>query len=120
MGLAVSPSNIISELDVANRSHPGMVRAHNEDAIFVDRAGLAILADGMGGYNAGEVASGILRSLLGDPDQAIYHFRGASSAAFNEFVEVFRKLEQKNIVNLATLSARCRSAVHRHGVSRRE
>lgn len=38
---------------------------------------------------------------VGDPDQAIYHFRGASSAAFNEFVEVFRKLEQKNIVNLA-------------------
>ena len=38
---------------------------------------------------------------VGDPDQAIYHFRGASSAAFNEFVEVFRKLEQRNILNLA-------------------
>jgi protein phosphatase len=48
-----------SALDVANRSDPGMVRAHNEDAIFVDGSGLAILADGMGGYNAGEVASGI-------------------------------------------------------------
>ena len=38
---------------------------------------------------------------VGDPDQAIYHFRGASSAAFNEFVSVFDRLEQKNIVNLA-------------------
>jgi DNA helicase II / ATP-dependent DNA helicase PcrA len=38
---------------------------------------------------------------VGDPDQAIYHFRGASSAAFNEFVSVFNRLEQKNIVNLA-------------------
>jgi serine/threonine protein phosphatase PrpC len=47
-------------LDVASLSHPGMVRSHNEDAIFVDGAGgLAVLADGMGGYNAGEVASGI-------------------------------------------------------------
>src|SRR5579872_3697936 len=38
---------------------------------------------------------------VGDPDQAIYHFRGASSAAFNEFVNVFEKLERKNILNLA-------------------
>jgi protein phosphatase len=49
-----------SPLDVASLSHPGMVRSHNEDTIFVDgEAGLAVLADGMGGYNAGEVASGI-------------------------------------------------------------
>jgi len=53
-----------STLDTANRSDPGMVRAHNEDAIFVDGAGLAILADGMGGYNAGEVASGIAVSVI--------------------------------------------------------
>src|SRR5512137_3194594 len=47
-------------LDVAQLSHPGMVRTHNEDTVFVDgTAGLAVLADGMGGYNAGEVASGI-------------------------------------------------------------
>ena len=38
---------------------------------------------------------------VGDPDQAIYHFRGASSAAFTEFVNVFDKLEKKNILNLA-------------------
>ena len=41
-----------------------MVRTHNEDTIFADRAGLAILADGMGGYNAGEVASGIAVSVI--------------------------------------------------------
>ena len=41
-------------------SHPGMVRPHNEDSIFGDAdTGLVVLADGMGGYNAGEVASGI-------------------------------------------------------------
>lgn len=51
-------------LDVAHRSDPGMVRAHNEDAIFVDGAGLTILADGMGGYNAGEVASGIAVNVI--------------------------------------------------------
>ncbi len=48
------------DLDVASLSHPGMVRSHNEDTVFVDAAsGIAVLADGMGGYNAGEVASGI-------------------------------------------------------------
>jgi protein phosphatase len=55
---------VIPALHVANLSHPGMVRAHNEDAIFVDGAGLAVLADGMGGYNAGEVASGIAVNVI--------------------------------------------------------
>ncbi|MCH7853403.1 MAG: Stp1/IreP family PP2C-type Ser/Thr phosphatase [Proteobacteria bacterium] len=41
-------------------THTGMVREHNEDAIGSDSdIGLLVLADGMGGYNAGEVASGI-------------------------------------------------------------
>jgi protein phosphatase len=38
----------------------GKVREHNEDAIGSDvDMGLMVLADGMGGYNAGEVASGL-------------------------------------------------------------
>ena len=38
----------------------GKVREHNEDTIGYDPdIGLFVLADGMGGYNAGEVASGI-------------------------------------------------------------
>ena len=38
----------------------GRVREHNEDTIGSDPdIGLLVLADGMGGYNAGEVASGI-------------------------------------------------------------
>ena len=52
-------------LDVASLSHPGMVRSHNEDSVFVDaEAGIAVLADGMGGYNAGEVASGIAVNVV--------------------------------------------------------
>ncbi len=53
------------ELDSASLSHPGMVRAHNEDSVYVDGvAGIAVLADGMGGYNAGEVASGIAVTVV--------------------------------------------------------
>jgi len=52
-------------LDVAMLSHSGMVRPHNEDAIFGDAdTGLVVLADGMGGYNAGEVASGIAVNVV--------------------------------------------------------
>ena len=41
-------------------SDTGRVRDNNEDAVVHDASlGLAVLADGMGGYNAGEVASGI-------------------------------------------------------------
>ncbi len=41
-------------------SDVGRVREHNEDTIGVDvDIGLMVLADGMGGYNAGEVASGL-------------------------------------------------------------
>ncbi|MDD5175494.1 MAG: Stp1/IreP family PP2C-type Ser/Thr phosphatase [Sterolibacterium sp.] len=53
-------------LETVSRSDPGMVRSHNEDAVYLNPAlGLAILADGMGGYNAGEVASGMVTTLLG-------------------------------------------------------
>ena len=44
----------------AGLSDRGRVRTHNEDAIALDPVlGLAVLADGMGGHQAGEVASAI-------------------------------------------------------------
>ncbi len=44
----------------------GRVRSNNEDAVAIDEsAQLAILADGMGGYNAGEVASGMATTYIG-------------------------------------------------------
>lgn len=43
----------------------GMVREQNEDAIAIsEEIGLALIADGMGGYNAGEVASGLAAEFL--------------------------------------------------------
>ncbi len=45
-------------MEIVSRTHKGRVRSINEDSIAVlPDFGLAILADGMGGYAAGEVAS---------------------------------------------------------------
>lgn len=58
-------STLSSALEIALRTDPGMVRDHNEDAVFANPArGFAILADGMGGYNAGEVASGMATMVM--------------------------------------------------------
>ena len=44
---------------------PGRARSNNEDSVAVDEANLlAVLADGMGGYNAGEVASQMATSFI--------------------------------------------------------
>jgi protein phosphatase len=57
--------SLIASLEMAKATHTGMVRSHNEDSIATDaEIGLAVLADGMGGYNAGEVASGIATALI--------------------------------------------------------
>jgi protein phosphatase len=57
--------NLSAKIDFAEISDVGRVRDHNEDAIgSVGEIGLMVLADGMGGYNAGEVASGIAVDIV--------------------------------------------------------
>jgi PPM family protein phosphatase len=52
-------------LDFALKTHAGLVRPLNEDAIGADPSyGLFALADGLGGYSAGEVASAMAISAV--------------------------------------------------------
>lgn len=52
-------------LDFALKTHPGLVRPLNEDAVGADPGeNLFLLADGLGGYSAGEVASAMAVSAL--------------------------------------------------------
>lgn len=55
------------ELQITAKTDTGLVRSHNEDSFAINpELGFAILADGMGGYSAGEVASGMATALLKD------------------------------------------------------
>ncbi len=52
--------DLSTKLEIVNQSDVGLRRPHNEDSTITDgRCGLVILADGMGGYKAGEVASAL-------------------------------------------------------------
>ena len=44
----------------AHATHPGLVRQNNEDSLCTDDSqGIYLLADGIGGHNAGEIASAL-------------------------------------------------------------
>lgn len=59
--------NLRGKINFAELTDTGRVREHNEDAIGSNPdIGLMVLADGMGGYNAGEVASGIAVQIVSD------------------------------------------------------
>ena len=52
-------------LQIVSLTDPGRVRGHNEDCVESrPEIGVVVLADGMGGYNAGEVASGMSTSSI--------------------------------------------------------
>ena len=78
------------------KSHAGLVREQNEDTVLVDdRQGIYILADGMGGHQAGEVASLLAATALRDAlaeqtpsaEGMRQGFRAANSAVYQRSLE---------------------------------
>jgi PPM family protein phosphatase len=52
-------------IELQSAVDPGRARSNNEDSVATDpEVGLAVLADGMGGYNAGEVASNMATTFI--------------------------------------------------------
>ena len=52
-------------LEFSAATHPGLKRDNNEDCFLSDpKSGLWLVADGMGGHEAGEVASAIVRDTI--------------------------------------------------------
>ena len=63
-------------MSVATRTHKGRVRKNNEDSLLLERPFLFAIADGMGGYNAGEVASKLALEKLKAEKEDLYGKNG--------------------------------------------
>jgi len=64
--------DLSDSLEVFAMTDVGQKRDHNEDSIGADSAyGMVLVADGMGGHNAGEVASGIAANVIYEQLRAV-------------------------------------------------
>jgi protein phosphatase len=95
--------NLENALEIASYSDPGMVRSHNEDSIASDATrGLVVLADGMGGYNAGEVASGMATTVLVTELQHLLEEHSVHDADPDSGQSVAQKLLREQIAKANT------------------
>jgi len=63
--LTNTASSTTHTLEIAAKTDPGILRSLNEDSIAtVNDLGLLVLADGMGGYQSGDVASSLTTQII--------------------------------------------------------
>ena len=93
----------MTAIRAAGDTHTGHVRSSNEDAVIVDaRRGLYVVLDGMGGANAGDVASQTARDMIA------------------EFVRNNRRVAQTGRVLLDAAIQAASKAVHQAATSRHD
>jgi protein phosphatase len=100
-----TPTNFT--LDYALASHPGQLRPLNEDAIGArPDIGLFVLCDGLGGYNAGEIAATMAVSSLLSTLAADYEQASAAGAPFDpRQVMTERMIEMNGVISSAAANS---------------
>lgn len=93
-------------LNIAQLTDTGQVRARNEDAIASDASlGFAILADGMGGYNAGDVASQMAVSTVMSALSAQMHYLAEQAQPLSHALASAYLMEAVQLANQAIYQA---------------
>ena len=80
-------------MSVAARTHKGRVRSNNEDSLLLERPHLFAIADGMGGYNAGEVASRLALDKLKSEKEDLFGKTGF--ALVSKLYQVMRDINNE-------------------------
>lgn len=76
-------------------SDVGRVRSNNEDAFFsTDREGVFLVADGMGGHKAGEVASDMAKNIISAKLMALTSTENLENAIRDAFLEANEKVRE--------------------------
>lgn len=104
MATMATPSRTGFSWRGASATSKGNVRAHNEDSILdLSACGLWVVADGMGGHNAGDVASRMIVEAL-----AGFERRASPSALLDDLedrlTEVNQRLYAESLVSDAGMS----------------
>jgi PPM family protein phosphatase len=95
------------QLEIVSRSDVGRKRKHNEDRLAAyPKAGLLLLADGMGGYNAGEIASQLVIDTVAEQLLPILEIEAETagpgeiaSAVSMSNIAIFEAVEQNADLN---------------------
>jgi PPM family protein phosphatase len=103
--------NLTNILEIVRLTDIGQLRKENEDTIASDaEIGLVVLADGMGGYNAGKVASEIaVLTIVAELKERMQHFKLGQieqESGMQAEVQLLRKAVIE--ANLAIYNVSCR------------
>ena len=95
--------------ECVSRTHVGLARKINEDSVLVDsERGLWVVADGMGGHDAGEMASAMVTDALrclpdaGDIDELAARAVDALRQVNRELIELARAGARERKVTIGT------------------
>lgn len=101
--------NVSHAISVVSVSDVGLVRALNEDAVASDLThGLVMLADGMGGYKSGEVASQMAMLVTTAAFAELLHAQGdAQALSVSEMLQKAVQRANEAIINTSQEYAAC-------------